>query len=280
MIPATQPDLDCGRPRTPLAPTIDTSWHHGSGPATNAPADHSSEPAEAADTIAPGEPASVDQTLDGARATRHALLVAAAEQFYAAGYHAGSLREIVTNAGVTKGALYFHFPHKRALAEAVITEMNATWAAMITETTARGLDPLHTMLALSDARVAHLIDCPIVRGGIRLLHDPVLRSAQTSNLAAQQYHYAQAAWATQLAAAARAGLLLPCLNDPQRAQLAQSITATINGHHMICDLTGADTELWDRVTAMWQHLLPLIATEPWLDHWRTTDWAHRPHPRL
>jgi len=81
------------------------------------------------------------------------------------------------------------------------------------------------------------------------------------------------AWATQLAAA-RAGLLLPCLDDPQRAQLAQSITATINGHHMICDLTGADTELWDRVTAMWQHLLPLIATDPWLEHWRATDRAH------
>jgi hypothetical protein len=36
---------------------------------------------------------------------------------------------------------------------------------------------------------------------------------------------------------------------------------------MICDLTGAD-ELWDRVTAMWQYLLPLIATDPWLEHWR------------
>ena len=265
---------------TPLAPTIDTSWHHGSGPATDASRDHTTEPAEAVDTIAWGDRASVDRAPDRARVTRHALLVAAAEQFYAAGYHAGSLREIVTNAGVTKGALYFHFPHKRALAEAVITEMNATWAAIITETSARGLDPLHTMLALSDARVAHLIGDPLVRGGIRLLHDPVLRSAHISDLAAQQYHYAQAAWATQLAAAARAGLLLPCLDDPQRAHLARSITATINGHHMICDLTGADTELWDRVTAMWQHLLPLIATDPWLEHWRATDWAHRPHPRL
>jgi AcrR family transcriptional regulator len=65
-------------------------------------------------SLAWGDQASIGQTLDGARATRHALVVAAAEQFYAAGYHAGSLREIVTNAGVTKGALYFHYPHKRA----------------------------------------------------------------------------------------------------------------------------------------------------------------------
>jgi hypothetical protein len=47
---------------------------------------------------------------------------------------------------------------------------------------------------------------------------------------------------------------------------------------MICDFTGADTELWDRVTSMWQHLLPLIATDPWLERWRASDWAHRPHP--
>jgi AcrR family transcriptional regulator len=247
------------------------------------------------DTITPGDRTSIerasvdrasidrasgDQTLARARATRQALLIAAAEQFYTAGYHAGSLREIVTNAGVTKGALYFHFPHKRALADAVITEMNAIWTEMVAEVTAHALDPLAALLALSDQVVTHLVGDPIVRGGTRLLHDPLLRSGRTAAAAAHQYEYGEAAVAIQLAAAAAAGLLVPCLADPQRAQLAQSVIATITGHHMICDLTGADTELWDRVTAMWQDLLPMIATGPWLERWRQSDWAHRPHPRM
>lgn len=227
------------------------------------------------DTIAAGERAP-----DRARVTRRGLLIAAAAQFYTAGYHGASLSEMVTAAGVTKGALYFHFPGKQALAEAVIAEMNATWTAMVAEVTRRGLDPLATLLAETDEAVAHLLADPIVRGGTRLLNDPLLRSHHTADLATDQYAYAESAIAAQLAAAAQAGLLRPCLDTTGRAQLAQSIVATFTGQHMICDLTGADTELWDRITAMWQALLPLIATDPWLDRWRHYDWPHRPRPHL
>lgn len=214
-------------------------------------------------------------------ATRLALLIAAAEQFYVSGYHAGSVGEIAANAGVTKGAFYFHFRHKRELAEAVIAEMASIWAKVIGEITARGLDPLSTVLAIVDAVVVHLVSGPVVRGGTRLLHDPMLRSGGTVDLAADQYAFAEAAVTTQLAAAGAAGLLRPCLADPSQAplgQLARSITATVIGHHLVCDLTGTESELWDRVTAMWQTLLPMIADERWLQGWDPHAWALRAQP--
>lgn len=216
---------------------------------------------------------------NGARATRAILLVAAAEQFYDAGYLGASVSEIVTAAGVTKGALYFHFPNKRALAEAVIAQMNAIWAGTVAEVAARGEDPLNGLLAIVDAVVVALVADPIARGGTRLLCDPVLRSSHTADLATRQYDYAQAMALTQLDAAAAAGLLVPCLAVPQRVQLARSLIATLTGHHMICDLTGTPAELWDRMTATWLDLLPMIATEGWLAQWRAGDWPDRPRPQ-
>jgi AcrR family transcriptional regulator len=216
-----------------------------------------------------------------ARATRRALLVAAAQRFYAAGYQAASLTDIADDAEVTKGALYFHFPNKRALADAVITDMNATWTAMVSQVITAGQDPLTAMLAITDQAVAHLLSDPVARGGTRLLHDPLLRSSHTTEAAAHQYRHAAASITTQLAAAGHAGLLRPQLSehDPAQLALARTVIATITGHHMICDVTGADTQLWDHTTAMWQQLLPIIATDPWLQHWQASDWPHRPHPR-
>ncbi|HEY2203098.1 MAG TPA: TetR/AcrR family transcriptional regulator [Pseudonocardia sp.] len=219
-----------------------------------------------------------DRSWGRARLTRQALVRAAADQFYSGGYQGASLDGIVTGAGVTKGALYFHFAHKRALANAVIAEMNALRAVMVDEITERGLDPLRTLLAESDQVVQDLINHPIVRGGNRLLRDPMLRSAGGTQLAAQRYRRSEGAVATQLDAASAAGLLRPEVGSGQRAALARSIIATIIGHQMICDLTGADTELWGRITEMWQHLLPRIATDGWLSRWHAGDWAHRPRP--
>ncbi|WP_369211101.1 ScbR family autoregulator-binding transcription factor [Streptomyces flavofungini] len=53
--------------------------------------------------------------------TRKALLTAAADGFSRAGYGPASLLDISRNAGVTSGALHFHFPTKAALASAVMT---------------------------------------------------------------------------------------------------------------------------------------------------------------
>ena len=54
---------------------------------------------------------------------RRELLEAAFAEFHLHGFQAASLDAIVARAGVTKGALYHHFPDKSALGHAVIDEV-------------------------------------------------------------------------------------------------------------------------------------------------------------
>jgi AcrR family transcriptional regulator len=59
---------------------------------------------------------------DRAQRTRESILDAAAFVFDERGFAGASLSEILDKAGVTKGALYFHFASKEELAQAVIEE--------------------------------------------------------------------------------------------------------------------------------------------------------------
>jgi TetR/AcrR family transcriptional regulator, transcriptional repressor for nem operon len=55
--------------------------------------------------------------------TREKLLTAAFAEMYHHGFQAASLDTILSSAGVTKGALYHHFPNKTALGLAVVDEV-------------------------------------------------------------------------------------------------------------------------------------------------------------
>ncbi|WP_406091441.1 TetR family transcriptional regulator [Kitasatospora purpeofusca] len=78
-----------------------------------------------------------------ARQTRRALLHAAATEFDLRGYEGTSLARISRTAGVTLGALTFHFPSKAALADAVRSEGAALTGAAVPEAAGGGhrLDP-------------------------------------------------------------------------------------------------------------------------------------------
>ncbi|MDQ3761625.1 MAG: TetR/AcrR family transcriptional regulator [Actinomycetota bacterium] len=208
-----------------------------------------------------------------ARITRQALLVAAATRFAEVGYHGTSLSEVIAASKVTKGALYFHFASKQALADAVVAEMIARWKVLVAEVNARGLDPLWTLLAQTDEVVARMIKDPIARGGIQLLTD---RGAVCADAAAH-YAYGEAAATEQLTAAAAAGLLRPGV-DPNR--IARVIVGMITGVNLICDLLRGHDQLWEAVTDLWQGLLPAIAADHWLEGWRAADWPRRPIPAV
>jgi AcrR family transcriptional regulator len=57
------------------------------------------------------------------RSTRRALISAARQRFESDGYAGTNLGQVAELAGVTKGALYHHFPNKRALYDAVVVEI-------------------------------------------------------------------------------------------------------------------------------------------------------------
>src|SRR5919205_820960 len=106
-----------------------------------------------------------------ARATRLATLTAAAEHFARHGYHATSLDSVLADSGGTKGALYFHFASKEALARAVIAEMLRRWGTLRGQVSVRGLDPLASLLGLWEEVTARLRAGATARGGPRLLND-------------------------------------------------------------------------------------------------------------
>ena len=55
--------------------------------------------------------------------TRERLLQAASREIYRSGFQSASLGTILAVAGVTKGALYYHFDSKEALGHAVVDEV-------------------------------------------------------------------------------------------------------------------------------------------------------------
>jgi TetR/AcrR family transcriptional regulator, transcriptional repressor for nem operon len=57
--------------------------------------------------------------------TRQKLLDVAADEIYHVGFQAASIGEILKKAGVSKGALYHHFPNKQDLGYAVVDEIFA-----------------------------------------------------------------------------------------------------------------------------------------------------------
>jgi len=57
---------------------------------------------------------------DRGAATRRRIVAVATEQFLAHGYDGTSLNDVISAAGITKGAFYHHFPSKQALALEVV----------------------------------------------------------------------------------------------------------------------------------------------------------------
>ena len=78
-------------------------------------------------------------------ATRAALVAAARQLFTERGYAATSTTEIVENAGVTRGALYHHFPAKHDLFRAVFEELEAEVAEEVARQALRGADALEQL---------------------------------------------------------------------------------------------------------------------------------------
>jgi TetR/AcrR family transcriptional repressor of uid operon len=100
-------------------------------------------------------------------ATREAILLAAGEVFSTVSYSAATLGDVVRQAGVTQGSLYFHFDSKLDLAVEVISRQHETAMRGI-ENVPRDLSGIEQMIFLSGTIAEQITTNPIVRGGMRL----------------------------------------------------------------------------------------------------------------
>ena len=101
--------------------------------------------------------------------TRQRLIAAAARQFARRSYSMVSLDDILAEAQLTKGAMYFHFPSKQALALAIIDDLSEMSRAAVTELLARRMSGLETLIDLFYLLAVQDIQHEVARAGARLL---------------------------------------------------------------------------------------------------------------
>src|SRR4051812_25848149 len=97
-------------------------------------------------TMSPSSQMTTDSTEGRADTTRHQILRAAAHQFARRAYYEVGLDDILAHAELTKGAMYFHFRSKHALAVAIIERHVAAGRAAVQELLAKQLSGLETLI--------------------------------------------------------------------------------------------------------------------------------------
>jgi TetR/AcrR family transcriptional regulator, transcriptional repressor for nem operon len=101
--------------------------------------------------------------------TRQRLIAAASRQFGHRPYSMVSLDDILAEAELTKGAMYFHFPSKQALALAIVDDLHEISRTAVTELLARKMSGLESLIDLVYLLAVQNIQNEVARAGVRLL---------------------------------------------------------------------------------------------------------------
>lgn len=183
---------------------------------------------------------------DRAVRTRRSILEAAAAVFDERGYRAATIGEILARAGVTKGALYFHFASKEELALGVL-DAQLTWVP--TPERDRKLQEVVDQGMLLAHRLRH---DPLVRAGIALALDQGARGVDRGA--------PFRAWADQhaelLRAAREQGELLPHVSPAETAEL---LTGCFTGLQVMSQILSGRRDLGQRLSVLLHHVLPSVA---------------------
>ena len=126
--------------------------------------------------------------------TRLQILRAASRQFARKSYSLVSLDDILADAEVTKGAMYFHFRSKHALAAAIVDYGAAAARASVDQLLARKLSGLETLIDISYLIAIEDIGDEMARAGLNLLESVGRTDGLQANLLGQ--------WVTAFAAVA------------------------------------------------------------------------------
>ncbi|MFB7904956.1 ScbR family autoregulator-binding transcription factor [Kitasatospora sp. NPDC056076] len=161
--------------------------------------------------------------------TRRAVLLAAADTFAGAGFEAASLVDISRRAGVSKGALYFHFVSKQALADGVRAAAGreigaAALRALRTEDRA-----VQALIDFSHELARLLREDVVVRAGVRLGRQG-LRPADGCAGPGTAWRSLAAVVQRLLERAERAGELRP---GADRRACAELLTAVVAGQVLL-----------------------------------------------
>ncbi|MDG9720156.1 ScbR family autoregulator-binding transcription factor [Streptomyces sp. DH24] len=180
--------------------------------------------------------------------TRRSLIQAAAEVFAEEGFVAASLGAISKRAGVSNGALHFHFANKSMLAEAVEAEATEAVRRLTEAARARQGDSLQTVVDATHDLMRSLVQDVVVRGGFELASDITRRTK--SPLRAQWRQWVE----DSLGRAERSGALAEGVSSSDAARVIVAATVGLEV------LGGADASWLARqnITRFWELLLPRL----------------------
>lgn len=120
-----------------------------------------------------------------ADATRRQIIRAASQQFARRPYHEVGLDDILAEAQLTKGALYFHFTSKHALALTVIDEQAAAVTVAMQDLRTRGLSGLETLIDFSFLVAVRDIKSEMFRAALNLIESAGQSEGRYRNLFGQ-----------------------------------------------------------------------------------------------
>lgn len=176
--------------------------------------------------------------------TWRSIVDAAASVFDDYGYERAAISEILRRAKVTKGALYFHFASKEAIAQAIMDEQTST-----VEFSQEG-SPLQSLVDGGQQFAFALRHNAMARAGTRLSIEGVFLGGPHP-------------WGDWIDATARMlelgqerGEVFPQI-DPMVS--AKIIVASFTGIQLVSEADSGRADLREQVAEMWRHILPSIA---------------------
>lgn len=193
--------------------------------------------------------------------TRRKIIDAAVELFNEIGYPATGLGDIIERAELTKGAFYYHFDAKEALAEAIIEEAGARMLATfrtITGSSSPALENLvHGLFVVTDFTVSD----KLASIGMQLL-----RTFSGLNDAAGRVYEG---WLDDLAEqVGQAGAEGDLRSDLDAKTTAEVILGSMLGAEALSRAIATSSDLRQRVARTWELLLPAIVSDESLDYFR------------
>ncbi|MEU0743921.1 ScbR family autoregulator-binding transcription factor [Streptomyces sp. NPDC006134] len=183
--------------------------------------------------------------------TRKLLVQAAATVFAEEGYAPSSLTTISKRAGVSNGALHFHFENKKALARAVEDAAAEAVSGLVRPEGRAGTSALQALVDATHGLAGSLLDDIVVRAGFDLGLERVL-GGEARLL--RTWHE----WVKETLRRAEAeGHLAPGVSQDDAAAAIVAVTVGF-------EVLAGDDPRWlaeRRIAGFWELLLPGIATE-------------------
>ncbi|MFF9221199.1 ScbR family autoregulator-binding transcription factor [Streptomyces viridosporus] len=185
---------------------------------------------------------------DRAVRTRETIIKGAAEVFDEYGFNGASISRIMKRAGVSQGAMYFHFKSKEDLARAV---MNAQPDTVVPRLDSQGLQRIVDMTFVWAWQIQRDV---LLRAGVRLTNE----QEGTSVRDASPYQE----WARILEMTLRQAQQEGEVGESVDVrQLAELLVSACTGMQMYANAVSGRQDLPERVVAMWRILLPGVASE-------------------